>query len=244
MLPHINHHFELFLLAYAVLPTLLCRLFHIGVYWRGNQNSDKVSLTFDDGPDPNYTPEILNILKKYNARATFFVVGKHAKNNPQLIARIKAEGHTLGIHGYHHWLAWLLDPISSIKEISKGDQVLKEIIGNHQYLFRPAWGVFNICSLVYLWLSRKKPVLWSFMAKDWENRATPASIFNNVITRIKPGSVIVFHDRCTKPGAAEGGPSKTIQALPKILESIYTIGLQSVPVDELLQLKKDQRLLY
>ncbi|VBB08291.1 polysaccharide deacetylase [Lucifera butyrica] len=243
MLNHTNEFFGIIFLSYAILPTVAAHCLHIGVYWQGDRKSEKVALTFDDGPDPVYTPQILDILNKYNARATFFVVGKHAEKYPDLVRRIISEGHTLGIHGYRHRFAWLLDPVSSIQEIKKGNEVIRKIIGNGPFLFRPAWGVFNLCSLIYLWLSQEKAILWSFFARDWETGATSDSIFNHVICRIKPGSVVVFHDRCTKPWAVEDGPAKTIQALPEILESIQTRGLDPVPVEDLLEFKENGEIL-
>ncbi len=240
MTSFIDEFFGMFFGGYIILPTLLGRFLHIGVHWQGYRDSGKIALTFDDGPDPIYTPQILDILSKYNTRATFFLVGKHAEKYPGLVLRIKHEGHTLGIHGYHHRLAWLMGPVSSIREINRGNQAIRKIIGRSPLLFRPAWGVFNFCSLMYLWLGQQKTVMWSFMARDWEIKATPNSIFNNVIHQIQPGSVVVFHDHCTKPCAAEDGPAKTIQALPGILESIHSRGLRPVPIEDLLEFKEEE----
>jgi len=240
LLNHTNEFIGMVFLGYAILPTLIAHFLHIGVHWQSDRNSDKVALTFDDGPHPIYTPQILDILNKYNARATFFVVGKHAEKYPDLVRRIISEGHALGIHGYRHKFAWMLDPVSSIQEIKKGDEVIRKIIGNAPFLFRPVWSVFNLSSLIYLWLNREKAILWSFFARDWEIWATSDSIFNNVMRQIKSGSVVVFHDRCTKPCAAEDGPAKTIQALPKILESIQARGLYPVSIEVLFEFKEDE----
>lgn len=234
MLSPINELLGILLTGYIILPTMLGRFFHIGVHWRGQRDSEKIALTFDDGPDPVYTPEILSILNKYHVRATFFVVGAQAEKYPALIHRIKAEGHTLGIHGYQHRLVWLLGPLASIREVKRGTQVIHQIIGSSPLFFRPAWGVFNLCSLIYLWLGEQKAVLWSFMSGDWLIKATPASILDKVTHRVKPGAVIVFHDRCVKPGASEEGPAKTIRALPGILEHIAARGLQPVSLEDFL----------
>jgi peptidoglycan/xylan/chitin deacetylase (PgdA/CDA1 family) len=235
MSTHFREFVGVVFFVYAILPTVLVHFWHTGVYWQGQPDSTKVALTFDDGPDPIYTPQILDILHQYNAKATFFVVGKHVKKYPDLVKRILSEGHSIGVHGYHHRFACLMDPFSSIWDIKKGAKAIREIIGDSPFLFRPAWGAFNLCSLMYILLRKEKAIMWSFFAKDWEIRATPESIFNQVVRRIRAGSVVVFHDRSTKPGAAPDGPAKTIEALPEILKDIQGKGLQPVSIEDLLE---------
>ncbi len=223
----------LFIFFYMLLPTILGRLLHLGTLNRGNKKSGAVALTFDDGPDPCYTPQVLNILKKYQARASFFLVGKHAELYPDLVKRMIAEGHSLGTHGYNHRFVWLQDPLSSIQEIKKGVQAIQDITGKAPLFFRPSWGVFNLPTYLYLWFTRQKTVLWSFMSWDWHPCLSPNRIQGIVARKTKAGSVIVFHDRCTKPGAVDDGPARMVQALPAILESLKAKGLRPVSLDEL-----------
>ena len=98
-----------FLTLYAFLPGLVSRLFGFRVFKKGITNRE-IALTFDDGPDPFYTPLLLDLLARHGARATFFVVGSHAERHPELLQRMRDEGHIIGIHNYVHKTNWLMRP--------------------------------------------------------------------------------------------------------------------------------------
>ncbi|ABO49182.1 polysaccharide deacetylase [Desulforamulus reducens MI-1] len=219
---------------YILLPTFLGRVLSIGSYRRGNKHSGKVALTFDDGPDPLFTAQVLDILQQYNAKASFFVVGNHAKKHPELIQRILAEGHSLGTHGYHHSFAWLQGPIASIREIMLGHKSIALIDGKLPLYFRPSWGVFNLATYLYTLLSQQKTVLWTFMTWDWDAKSSAESIHDIVTRKTRSGSIIVFHDRCTGFGAAAEGPVKMVQALPIILKELKCKGLEPVNLEQLM----------
>lgn len=223
----------LVILLYTLVPTFLGRVLHWGVFTHGDKTCGKVALTFDDGPDPNYTPQLLEVLRRYQVKATFFMVGQQAAKYPDLVRQIMAEGHSLGTHGLNHRLAFLQGPIGALKEIQKGNLVIKTITGKSPHLFRPSWGVFNLASLLYIWLSGHRAILWSFMSQDWSPLTSKTTVMNIVIRKIKSGSVVVFHDRCTKPGADEHGPAKMLGALPVILDQLKQQNLQPVNVEEL-----------
>lgn len=222
----------LLLVIYTILPTILARCLGLGVFASGSKHSGKVALTFDDGPDPYYTGQVLDILKSYQAKASFFLVGQYAKEHPELVKRIKSEGHTIGSHGERHRFCWLQGPLASLREIKQGLASIEGITGERCSFFRPSWGIFNLCSLPYLW-SHRQVVLWSFMSWDWTGKLTPNRLVELVTHKVKPGSNIVFHDRCTGPGAAALGPSHMLEALPQILEHLQAQGLQPVSLDEL-----------
>lgn len=224
----------IFILLYMLLPTICGRVLHLGTHYQGHRNIPRVALTFDDGPDPLHTPKVLEILKKHNAHATFFVVGQHAKKHPELVKQVLAEGHSLGTHGFAHRFAWLQGPIGAIQEIRQGEKIIEQITGKPPALFRPSWGVFNIVTYFYLLLKHPQTILWSFMTWDWHSSTTPAEIQALVRTKVKPGSVIVFHDHATKPGATENGPTKMLQALPAILQDLQEKGFEPVTVEDLL----------
>lgn len=223
-----------FIFFYMLLPTICGRILHLGTHYHGRRDCHWVALTFDDGPDPLHTPKVLEILRKYNARATFFVVGKHANKHPELIKQILAEGHSLGTHGFAHRFAWLQGPIGAIQEIRQGEKIVEQITGTPPSFFRPSWGVFNIVSYFYLLLKHPQTILWSFMTWDWQASTTPTAIQSLVQTKVKPGAVIVFHDHATKPGASEDGPRKMLQALPGILEDLQIRGLKPVTIESML----------
>lgn len=220
------------ILFYMLLPTFIGRTLRVGTYCKGSKHLGKVALTFDDGPDPYYTSQVLDILGQYNAKATFFLVGKHAEKHPELIKRIKAEGHSLGTHGYNHRFAWFQGPITAIREISLGRKTI-QFIANHSPLFyRPAWGVFNFVTYLYTLCMKDKTILWSFMTWDWDPNASPESIQNIVFRKVKSGSIIVFHDHSEGFGAAAKGPSQMVQALPTILQKLKEKNLEIVNMED------------
>ncbi|WP_237448993.1 polysaccharide deacetylase family protein [Paenibacillus sp. OT2-17] len=116
------------LLVYTIIPTLIIRLFGIGVYKRGT-GEQPIALTFDDGPDPEFTPLLLDLLKKYNIKGTFFVLGRKAEKYPDLIQRMHNEGHLVGIHNYVHWSNALMSPKRVREQVNKTANVINRIIG-------------------------------------------------------------------------------------------------------------------
>ena len=114
---------------------------------RGPANQDGVALTFDDGPDPIFTPRILDILAQFDARATFFVIGKRAEQHPEIIRAIAAAGHEIGNHTYTHRPLWLLPPRQTRQEIDRCTHVLTTILGEPPRYFRPPWGQSNLAAV-------------------------------------------------------------------------------------------------
>ncbi len=222
-----------FLGLYALLPTVLARLCHIGVIWQGPREGKRVAITFDDGPHPVYTPRVLDILKQYNVRACFFVLGYKAKTHPELITRMIAEGHEVASHGFHHHFPWFLGPRAIIREVREASRVIAEITGQPPRLYRPPWGLFNLFSLLHSFLFGQRVVLWSFMSWDWGRRCTPESITRQVLSRVRDGSILVFHDSDDTPGATPGAPAKMLAALPMILQELQRRGLAIAPLAEL-----------
>ncbi|AQS58266.1 polysaccharide deacetylase family protein [Desulforamulus ferrireducens] len=218
---------------YTLPPTFLTRCLHLGIFASGNKFSGRVALTFDDGPDPHYTGQVLDILKAHQAKASFFLVGQYAKEHPELVQRINSEGHTIGSHGEGHCFCWLQGPLASLREIKQGLASIEAVTGEKCHFFRPSWGIFNLCSLLYLWKQRYTTVLWSFMSWDWSGRITSQRMVELVMRKVKAGSIIVFHDRSTGPGAAAQGPQQMLEALPQILQQLQARGLQPVTLEEL-----------
>lgn len=231
---------------YSLAPTLLIRLAGVGALARGPKGSRKVALTFDDGPDPSYTPQILEILKQYQVRASFFVVGEKVQRYPNLVKQICQAGHTIGNHGFRHQAIWLLGPRATRKEIGATNKAIKELTGQKTVFCRPAWGLFNLFSVWYCLLKKQKIILWTYMSWDWTKKATAASICRKVLGRLKDGAIIILHDSDTAPGAAKGSPAQVVAALPRILEGINKKGLQVSSLEEMIIAKKKplrQRLL-
>jgi peptidoglycan/xylan/chitin deacetylase (PgdA/CDA1 family) len=223
---------------YSLAPTLVVRLGGVGALARAAKGYSRVALTFDDGPDPNYTPQILEILHRYQVKACFFVVGAKVLANPNLTRQILKEGHTIGNHGFRHKAIWLLGPSATRSDISDTNLAIKKLTGQMTVFYRPAWGLFNLSSIRYCWLKGMKIILWTYWSWDWLEKATPESICRNVLHKIKDGTIIILHDSDSAPGAARGGPARVVEALPCILEGLEQKGLQVTSLDEFISNKK------
>lgn len=220
------------LLLYAPIPTALARLCNLGVISRLPAGK-RVFLTFDDGPDPRYTPQVLRILGKAGVKACFFVVGEKARQYPGLINKILTEGHEIGSHGFSHRNPWLLGPVGTLREIENSFRAIKDIAGVSPNSFRPPWGLFTLSHLAASLLLGYKTVLWSFMSWDWSRGTTPEAIVKKVRRKITDGSILVFHDSDTEPGASAGSTGKMLSALPQILEEIKKRGYRIAPLKEI-----------
>jgi len=223
---------------YSLAPTLLVRLGGLGALTRAAGGYSRVALTFDDGPDPHYTPQILEILHRYQVKACFFVVGAKVLAYPELTREILEEGHTIGNHGFRHKAIWLLGPSATRKDIGDANLAIEKLTGQMTIFYRPAWGLFNLSSIRYCCLKGMKIILWTYWSWDWIKKATPESICRNVLHKIKDGTIIILHDSDSAPGAVKGGPARMIEALPHILEGIEQKGLKVASLDEIIIHKK------
>lgn len=152
-----------------------------------NRRERKVYLTFDDGPIPEATPFILETLKERGIKATFFMVGENAFRHPELLERVKAEGHAIGNHTYNHMGGAKHSINTYMENIRKADAIL------HTHLFRPPHGWMRISQ--YAWLSRKyKVVMWDLVTRDYSRLLTADDVVNNIKRYARNGSIITFHD--------------------------------------------------
>lgn len=220
-----------FLFVFAVVPTIITRLGLI-VFKKG-QSSHEIAFTFDDGPDPLYTPDLLDLLQKYQVKASFFVVGSKAEQYPELIARIHREGHMIGIHNYLHIANWLLTPRQVRRQIFLTADIVQRITGNRPTFYRPPWGLVNLSDIV-----RHKHfpvVLWSVMVGDWRSRGGTKRIKERLLKSIKGGSVIVLHDSGETFGADADAPGYMLEALENVLKETAANGYKYLRVDEMMQ---------
>lgn len=219
----------LLFLIYSILPTIFYRLFHLGVFQKG-RSDNQVALTFDDGPDPKYTPILLNLLRKYDVKATFFIVGENAKEHPDLIKRMHAEGHQIGLHHYRHLSNWFLFPHQIKKQCDMAAEVIEQIVGVRPIYYRPPWGHLNL--LIPLIAKHYRIVIWSAILGDWRLKLGKERLKKRIIKSLYGGSVIVLHDRGTNIGADQRAPENTIAALEEIFEEKVK-PYKYVTVDEL-----------
>jgi peptidoglycan-N-acetylglucosamine deacetylase len=153
-----------------------------------------VALTFDDGPHPEGTPQILQILASADAKATFFVIGEQVDRRPHLAARIVAEGHQIALHGHRHALQARLTAAQVETDIDQGLRAIQDATGTTPIWHRPPYGVYSPAGLRYTREKGLRPLLWSRWGKDWRKFTTPRRIAARVTTDLAVGDVILLHD--------------------------------------------------
>lgn len=158
------------------------------VTWHMDRRANNIYLTFDDGPIPELTPWVLDQLKEYNAKATFFCVGENIKKHPEIAKRIILEGHSIGNHTYNHLKGWLTSASSYIENFQKFE---KEAF--HTNLFRPPYGKIKPSQRKEI-SKTHEIVMWDILSGDFDPKVSPQQCANNVIKNSTPGSIIVFHD--------------------------------------------------
>lgn len=218
---------------YGLLPALISRLFGFRVFLRGKADRE-IALTFDDGPDPVYTGRLLDLLRKYGARGTFFVVGENAERHPDLIARIHREGHVLGIHNYKHKTNWLMRPKTVKLHIQRTSDVVKRITGVRPQYYRPPWGIMN--AFDYSKLGYLQVVLWTSMFGDWREKVGAELLYTRMRQKLKPGQVFLLHDCGSTFGADRNAPANMIAALERILQDGDGLSCRFVGIDEMIDL--------
>ena len=194
-----------------------------------------IALTFDDGPWPESTAQVLDILKQNQIKGTFFLIGQNVKNYPALVKREIAEGHVIGNHTWHHWYQFL-NPQAAAYEIVHTADLIYQVTGIKTNLFRPPGGIMHNGVADYARNSKYAIILWSSDSVDYSRPAVP-KLINNVFRKAKPGGIVLMHD-------GGGNRSKTVQALPEIIANFRKQGYSFVTIPELLEMQdKDQRLI-
>jgi peptidoglycan/xylan/chitin deacetylase (PgdA/CDA1 family) len=194
-------------MAYRVKsPWILRDILYRKLVWRmPTDDKPAVYLTFDDGPHPIATPFVLDTLKGYNAKATFFCIGKNVDEQPEIYRNIQEQGHTIGNHTQNHLNGWKTDNDNYIKNV---DIAARKIKSN---LFRPPYGRITRGQIKAL---RNKPYIiymWDVLSGDFDTNLTPEQCLKNVLNNIEPGSIIVFHD-------SEKAWPRMCYALPEVLK--------------------------
>jgi peptidoglycan/xylan/chitin deacetylase (PgdA/CDA1 family) len=204
---------------------LLGRVLPAGVLIaRASPRACSVALTFDDGPHPEHTPRILDTLRDYGAKATFFAIGREAEKHPELVRRIVVEGHTLGCHTHTHADLSRLTLRLAWQECRQGRLVLEGIAGCRVRYLRPPWGRMSVSTLPVSLANHMTVALWSLDSLD--HRGWPAAqlIQHLQDTPATSGDILLFHD----DGA------NTAEALPEILTCFRTRTLSCVTLEALL----------
>lgn len=199
----------------------------------GPRDVPAVALSFDDGPDAEVTPEVLDILKSDGARATFFTIGRHLESHPEIAARIVAEGHELGNHSYDHSALLNLARAPAMQaEILRGAGAVQRITGKTSPpLYRPPVGLKNPPLAKVAGRLGLKVVAWSLHSRDTLYR-NPQAVAKRVLSRVRPGDIILMHDGHNLPGKIRPA---TTRALCLILQGLREKGLETVTVSDLIK---------
>jgi len=187
-----------------------------------------IALTFDDGPWPQSTTQVLEILKQNNIKATFFVVGKNVKNFPDLLKRVHEDGHAIGNHTWHHWYH-VMNKQAAAYEIDHTTDLIYKTTGVKTNLFRPPGGMMHNGVAAYARSKKYAVVMWSSDSIDYSQPAVP-KLIDNVFRLAKPGGIVLMHD-------GGGNRSRTVQALPEMIARFRKQGYRFVTVPELLEMQ-------
>lgn len=215
----------LFFLIYDLIPELLFHWLGIGSWKR--QYGPGVSLTFDDGPHPDITPQILEVLARHKLRVTFFIVGEMAARHPELITQMLNQNHQIGAHSQHHCHAWFMSPWATWRDWNQSVSTLEDITGQPVEWVRPPWGAFNLATWCWMKMHRKRIVLWNAEGHDWRGQQTPDKITTRILKKVDEGSIVLLHDA----GGDLGAPAHTLQALDQICQRI--VEEKKLPLKEL-----------
>jgi len=170
-----------------------------------------IFLTFDDGPHPEITPWVLEQLRKYNAKATFFCIGKNVELYPEVIDMIRAQGHSLGNHSYSHIKGWGNSTGRYMEDVDLANGLI------HTTLFRPPYGRISKTQIRRV-SGRNHIIMWDILSRDYSQYVSPQSCVSGVVKYLRGGSIVVFHDSVKA--------SKNLYyALPRVLEAIHEKGL-------------------
>lgn len=199
----------------------------------GSASEKRVALTFDDGPDDIYTRQVLDVLKSYKVKATFFVIGLHAKAHPDLIARMVREGHIIGNHSYSHANFPKLTESNFKKQIEDTQSILRAILGYEPKLLRPPYGAINESEIRWAMNQGFVIINWNVDSLDWRGLSAD-KVSQNILSSNRPGSIILQH--C---GGGEN-LSGTVKALPVIIQKLKSQGYEMVTVPELLHVAKNK----
>lgn len=178
--------------------------------WEAKTKEKNLYLTFDDGPTPGITDNILNILETYNAKATFFCIGEMVKNHPRLYASILDAGHSTGNHTFSHLNGWKTGTKKYLSDINEASVLI------NSKLFRPPFGKITPAQVLKL-RKHYKIVMWSLLSNDFDENISKEIDIDNLINHSTPGSIIVFHD-------SEKAYKKCIYTLPRLIEHFNKKG--------------------
>ena len=226
-------------LLYVVLTVFFDEdlIMRADTFYKAKVKDNVVALTFDDGPSPVWTPKILAKLKESGVKATFFMLGKHVLQYPDIARSVVNQGHDVGIHSYDHKNYIFYTKYEVEKDIEYTQKIIKDVTGRETFLFRPPKA----------WLSKREKkkikglgfevVLWTLNSKDWVTFDDKYMI-RYIIANIRPGDIILFHDSGGVFGTEGGNRRETVNAIALLVEKLKLKGYRFLTVSELLDLER------
>lgn len=202
------------------------------VVLRGSHEDMRVALTFDDGPDRRFTPQVLDVLKKHDVKATFFLMGSRIKALPDVTRRIDQEGHSIGNHTYWHPKLYRESTDRMKWEVTETDDILNEVIGYRPKLFRAPYGGLNEELVENMAEMDLTVVGWSVDSLDWM-QLDAEEVQKNVLSNTQPGSIILMHSG----GHWTQDLTGTVKSLDQIILKLKQDGIKFVTVSELLDIQ-------
>jgi len=197
-------------------PKFIKRLFPSFI-WKLPNSRGEVYLTFDDGPRPEVTPWVLDQLDKFDAKATFFCLGKNVEMFPELFEEIKRRGHAVGNLSYSHVKGWGMKTGDYVRDIDIADDLI------HSNLFRPPYARIGPSQARVL-AERYRHIMWTIISRDYSRRTDEQKCVRNVVPYLESGAIIAFHDSIKCAG-------NLFEALPQVLEAIREKGLHSARIE-------------
>ena len=188
-------------------------MFYHSVEWQVKDNTNKVFITFDDGPHPVVTPKVLDILDEYNAKATFFCVGDNVQKYPEIYQQMLSRGHRAGNHSFNHLNGWKTRYSQYVRNIDKAATLIDSD------LLRPPYGKIGPRQLHRL-KADYRVIMWTVLTYDFSKAVSPEQCLRNSLIGLKTGSIIVFHD-------SEKSAANMLYALPEFLKQCNSLGLNT-----------------
>ncbi len=208
---------------------------HPEIFRAGSPDLEYIAMTFDDGPHPEYTNQILDALKERDVQATFFVVGRHVDRYPEVVERMLQEGHEVGSHTYHHRNMLNAGEAVTLQELGMTEEALQRAAGHQPRLFRPPRGLYNSTVLDVSHGRGYTMILWSVSSRDWLG-IPPSRIVSSLSASVQGGDIVLFHDSGDFLTAAGASRGNTVEAIGPLVDELQGRGYRFVTVSELMVL--------